>query len=247
MTPMSKAPSNTVPSILHSKPRTIRALNIWAQRLKAVPYDQWTLGAATALDHWIAVDVLGMTEDTWLKLLQGELETDLEQAHGSIQVGNQAKAHDIVTVRGYLFPETILATTTFEEEVTSEEDMTYEDDATNRSIDELLASLGGIDLKDDKDKTGKHEIHKDDQLAPIMDQLQEWRAKNQQISYHDWDSETKKNFHVSLCLVSTFAIILCYALINLCSMCPSHIFSHRHGWILTSILCGQTRIRMKLT
>ena len=26
----------------------------WTQRLQAIPYRQWTVGATTALDHWIA-------------------------------------------------------------------------------------------------------------------------------------------------------------------------------------------------
>jgi hypothetical protein len=44
---------------------------IWTKRLQAVPYKQWTVGASTALDHWIAKRVLGLSEETWLALLEG--------------------------------------------------------------------------------------------------------------------------------------------------------------------------------
>ena len=44
---------------------------VWTKRLQAVPYNQWTVGASTALDHWIAKRVLGLSEETWLALLEG--------------------------------------------------------------------------------------------------------------------------------------------------------------------------------
>jgi len=198
----SQSSSTTVPSILYSKPRTIRALSIWGQRLKAVPYNQWTLGAATALDHWIAVDILGMTEETWTKLLNGELETDQEEAHGTVQVGNRARARDIVTTRGYLFPETILASMKEEEEEGAvESELTLEEEETNRSIDALLASLGGLDSQ--KDVSGDSssiidETSKDELLVQLVDQLQEWRLKNLETPYREWDADTRKNFNVGI-------------------------------------------------
>merc|ERR1712151_1030790 len=110
----------TLPSIFHNKPRTVQAMHLWGQRLSSVPYTQWTVGAATALDHWVAVDVLGMNEETWNRLLDGELESDVELAesvrlgkteHGKENpcVGNSARGRDIVQVRNYLFPETIMS------------------------------------------------------------------------------------------------------------------------------------------
>ena len=76
-------PPSAIPSMLTSKPRTIRALAIWGKRLAAVPYHRWTLGATTALDHWIAVDVLGMEESNWDALLDG---TGDDPGHGRIDV-----------------------------------------------------------------------------------------------------------------------------------------------------------------
>jgi hypothetical protein len=161
------------------------------------------LGAATALDHWIAVDVLGMTEETWTKLLNGELETDQEEAHGTVQVGNRARARDIVTTRGYLFPETILASMEEEEEEEGavERELTREEEETNRSIDALLASLGGLDSQ--KDVSGNSssiidETSKDELLVLLVDQLQEWRLKNLETPYREWDADTRKNFNVGI-------------------------------------------------
>jgi len=202
--PSSSHNTSTIPSILHSKPRTIRALSIWGQRLKAVPYNQWTLGAATALDHWIAVDVLGMTEESWIQLLNGHLETDKEEVYGTVQVGNRARAHDIVTTRGYLFPETILASMNEksqqeeEEKERSDDGLTKDDEETNRSIDALLASLGGFDDKKEEMEVDQPKS-KDEQLVQLVDQLQEWRMKNLQTPYSEWDVETRKNFNVRCC------------------------------------------------
>lgn len=60
----------TLPSILHDRPRAIRALNIWSARLRSIPYSRWTIGASTALDHWIAREVLQMEELTWQMVLE---------------------------------------------------------------------------------------------------------------------------------------------------------------------------------
>ena len=57
--------TSTLPSILHSKPRAIEGMAMWSQRLKAVPYREWTIGASTALDHWIARVILELEEDVW--------------------------------------------------------------------------------------------------------------------------------------------------------------------------------------
>jgi hypothetical protein len=190
-------PSSTIPSILHSKPRTIQALNIWGKRLQAVPYNQWTLGASTALDHWIAVDVLGMSEETWNRLLDGELEIDLEQSRGvEVNVGDLARNRDIVAVRSTLFPETIMGMDDDDMDDEDESDMLLDEqaekDATDRSIDELLASLGGFD-NGGVDASSTDDM--DSRISKMIDSLQDWRAKNQEAPYKDWDSGAKDKFN----------------------------------------------------
>jgi hypothetical protein len=190
-------PSSTIPSILHSKPRTIQALNIWGKRFQAVPYNQWTLGASTALDHWIAVDVLGMSEETWNRLLDGELEIDLEQSRGvEVNVGDLARNRDIVAVRSTLFPETIIGMVDDmddEDESDMLLDEQAEKDATDRSIDELLASLGGFD-NGGEDASSTDDM--DSRISKMIDSLQDWRAMNQEAPYKDWDSGEKDKFNV---------------------------------------------------
>lgn len=52
--------------------RSFEGMITWTKRLQAVPYRQWTVGASTALDHWIAKRVLALSEETWLALLEGD-------------------------------------------------------------------------------------------------------------------------------------------------------------------------------
>jgi hypothetical protein len=60
-------------AILYSNnQRSFEGMITWTKRLQAVPYRQWTVGASTALDHWIAKRVLGLSEATWLALLEGD-------------------------------------------------------------------------------------------------------------------------------------------------------------------------------
>ena len=214
-----RPPSSTIPSILYSKPRTIQALHIWGKRLQAVPYNQWTLGATTALDHWIAVDVLGMKEETWNRLLDGELELDLQESRGEdVLIGDKARMNDIMTVRSTLFPETVLHSIDDEDEVMNMQeefgdaenaldDIDVEKEATVRSIDELLASLGGIDDDeedaDDEDNTEDIGIESseyddlDSRVAKMVDDLQEWRARNVEKPFEQWDNALKNDFNVS--------------------------------------------------
>jgi hypothetical protein len=205
-------PSLTIPSFLYSKPRTIKALNIWGKRLMAVPYNQWTLGASTALDHWIAVDVLGMSEDTWDRLLRGELEVDVEKSRGvQLHIGDMARHRDIAMVRSTLFPETLVG---MQEDVMDginedddddgmlESDEISDKDATERSIDELLASLGGYDNVSSSSSNKEEDAINENEdmntrISKMIDSLQEWRAKNQEIPFDQWDSATKETFNVS--------------------------------------------------
>lgn len=68
------------------RPRTNCALGIWISHLfwishlSAIPYSNWTIGASTALNHWIARKVLGMDEPTWRRVSQGEARTRTSRA-----------------------------------------------------------------------------------------------------------------------------------------------------------------------
>jgi len=235
-------PSSTIPSILHSKPRTIQALNIWGKRLQAVPYNQWTLGASTALDHWIAVDVLGMSEETWNRLLDGELEIDLEQSRGvEVNVGDLARNRDIVTVRSTLFPETIIGMDYDDMDEEDESDMLLDEqaekDATDRSIDELLASLGGFD-NGGVDVTSTDDM--DSRISKMIDSLQDWRAKNQEAPYKDWDSDAKDKFNVRF-LISVFIHSIQSS--RLCFLTSFNLSFHfRNGSQITSTLSQQRQM-----
>mmetsp|Transcript_20590 Transcript_20590/g.30372 ORF Transcript_20590/g.30372 Transcript_20590/m.30372 type:complete len:649 (-) Transcript_20590:47-1993(-) len=200
--PEPRLPRSTVPSILHSKPRTIQALNIWGQRLAAIPYNQWSLGASTALDHWIAVDVLGMSESTWDRLLEGELESDIEASRGvDVNIGDLARAKDIVDVRSTLFPETVINHQGEADMMQTKADLEDNRDATERSIDELLASLGGYDEEDDEEESGgaddsvESSDDNDDRMIKMIDSLQDWRAKNEETPFESWDLSTKEEFN----------------------------------------------------
>ena len=52
--------------------RSFEGMIHWTKRLERIPYRMWTVGASTALDHWIAKRVLGLSEETWLALLEGD-------------------------------------------------------------------------------------------------------------------------------------------------------------------------------
>ena len=75
------------------------------------------------------------------------------------------------------------------------------DDDTERSIDELLASLGGFDedeaVKTSTESSSEHD--QDTKIDEMIDSLQDWRAKNQEKPFADWDADTKEKFNVSAC------------------------------------------------
>ena len=110
--------ATTLPSILHERPHAIRALNIWSARLSSTPYARWTIGASTALDHWIAREVLQMSEQAWQRVLEGGGTDAYQVANGKggdsdtlpggeSRRGLLGRMRDIVVVRGALFPETL--------------------------------------------------------------------------------------------------------------------------------------------
>jgi hypothetical protein len=201
--PLYQDPSSA-PSILHSKPRAIEGMTMWSKRLRAVPYKEWTIGATTALDHWVARSVLNLEEDTWQELLEGDNPSLL--AHG----------RDILTVRQSLFPETILEEQEQEQQPQPQE-RPREDMSVDKSIDELLASLGGFDDYEDKDAFWPSETTVDDgdmdqKVSSLIDELQNWRAKNMDSPYDEWSAADKDEFAVRNVLaflnVSRFVLIV---------------------------------------
>ena len=185
---------DSIPSVLHGETQTIVQLNAWGERLKQVPYHRWTLGAATALDYWIATKILKLSDETWGDLLEGKEKRGM------------SRARDIIAVRKSLFPETTL-----------NEELDYDDnlegnennfDDTDRRIDELLASLQfDDDLDNDKwdsdDELGDDNVIGEEEkyqakLETMLESLNAWRERNMNIPYEKWDDIAKKDFNVSL-------------------------------------------------
>eukprot|EP00546_Thalassionema_frauenfeldii_P004202 CAMPEP_0178907122 /NCGR_PEP_ID=MMETSP0786-20121207/7197_1 /TAXON_ID=186022 /ORGANISM="Thalassionema frauenfeldii, Strain CCMP 1798" /LENGTH=648 /DNA_ID=CAMNT_0020578889 /DNA_START=174 /DNA_END=2120 /DNA_ORIENTATION=+ len=185
---------NSVPSVLHSKPRTVQGIAIWSQRLAAIPYQQWTVGASVALDHFISRSILEHSEETWESILEGN------------DASMRGMGRDIVTVRKALFPETDAIQEEEDEHLAAvDADLEVKDD-TEKSIDELLASLGGLDSqetdsdlwKDDEEE--KEDIDQDDRIiAKLRSELQDWRKRHwEQESYDDWDPKVQDEFQTWL-------------------------------------------------
>eukprot|EP00565_Helicotheca_tamesis_P006723 CAMPEP_0185741220 /NCGR_PEP_ID=MMETSP1171-20130828/38842_1 /TAXON_ID=374046 /ORGANISM="Helicotheca tamensis, Strain CCMP826" /LENGTH=450 /DNA_ID=CAMNT_0028413175 /DNA_START=1 /DNA_END=1353 /DNA_ORIENTATION=- len=180
-------PTPGIPSILHSKPYTITALTTWSKRLALLPYPQWSVGAVTALDHWIAIDVLGMDESTWQTVLQGE-------------DGSFALMRDIVDTRCALFPETVME----EEEEEVEDEKERKKKEVEQSIDELLASLGGLDEeeKEEEEEGEKKVLSADESIVDneeLVEQmkgdLKKWRTMREEDGpYESWEDGKKKEF-----------------------------------------------------
>mmetsp|Transcript_11806 Transcript_11806/g.25518 ORF Transcript_11806/g.25518 Transcript_11806/m.25518 type:complete len:779 (-) Transcript_11806:91-2427(-) len=219
--------ATTLPSILHDRPRAIRALNIWSARLRSIPYGRWTIGASTALDHWIAREVLQMEELTWQKVLEGGgtdayvegMERDATLPGGEDKAGLMDRMRDIVVVRESLFPETLGESGSGSasgggSELAGDLDdgllADEESNATEKSIDELLASLGELDDDDDgsswkfddeeeEEKKAEEEAAADgddvdEKMASILDELQVWRERNVSSPYEVWDADRKSEF-----------------------------------------------------
>lgn len=196
------AQASSIPSILHSKPRAIRALSLWSSRLRAIPYRQWTVGAATALDHWIAREVLGMDENTWSLILEGG-GADVGKLNilngGESRRGLVDRMRDVLVAREALFPETLGGGAAADEDA-RELAGDLEQDETNKSIDELLASLGSFDDLDEEWKFDEpeEEVTEKEPIEVIMDELQVWRERNLSSPYDKWDRDRKEEFDVSL-------------------------------------------------
>jgi hypothetical protein len=84
-------------SIFDADANVLEGMMRWSERLAVVNYNDWTIGAATALDHWIARRLLKYSEETWANVLEGNDPNLLDLGK------------NIVIVRESLFPETVPA------------------------------------------------------------------------------------------------------------------------------------------
>lgn len=192
-------------SLLYSnQQRAFEGMISWTQRLQAVPYRQWTVGASVALDHWIAKRVLGLSEETWLALLEG----DSPELMG--------RGRDIVMARHALFPETVLE----EEEITRQLDGSVQEEMQETSTSDALDDiLKGLRDWDDNDNDNDIEATKtvtsspvpqsilksEEKILQLTEQLQTWRKKQMETPFEEWTSDDKLEFKVRIWIEYTCA------------------------------------------
>jgi hypothetical protein len=179
---------SSVPSVLHSKTRTIEGISLWSKKLQAVPYHEWTIGAAVALDHFIARSVLGVSEQTWNDLLDGS------------NVTLRSIGQDIVMTRKALFPETLVGQQEAEPtDLTEDSDEVSEHTDIDRSIEELLNALKGVDDEDEEEDkytfTWKEEQGFEDDAGRLLHELQSWRDRNVNEPFEKWSLGQKEEFN----------------------------------------------------
>jgi hypothetical protein len=200
-----------LPTMLHGNPKAVQQMTMWSERLRQVTYSSWTVGAATALDHWIASEILGLSDRTWQAVLRR-----------STNSGSRGIATDIITVRSALFPETTMEDDEFQSlddaddhefsaaSSSASSDFKSKED-TEKSIDDLLASLGvndedendefwnttggSGDGDDDKDGDDPSETH-DTRFSRMRFELNQWQGKNAATPYGQWMEADKKEFNV---------------------------------------------------
>merc|ERR1712226_914760 len=135
-----------------------------------------------------------MGEETWESILEGN------------DASMRGMGRDIVTVRKALFPETDNIQEEEDEHLAAvDADLDIKDD-TEKSIDELLASLGGLDSQETDsdlwkdDEVEEEDIDQDDgMIAKLRSELQDWRKRHwEQESYDDWDPKLKDEFQTWL-------------------------------------------------
>jgi hypothetical protein len=199
----------SLPSILHDQPRVVEGMMQWSRMLQksGIPYQEWTVGASTALDHWIARNILQLSEATWDALLEGNDPSLL------------SRGQDIVTIRETLFPETRIDDSREMEGKGDEEREEDESDfnafasqfvdddkesSEDKSVDELLASLRGLDAEtspkvDRPSSDHSVESGENDPIDALTDELQEWRSKNVKSPYEQWSDSEQQKFSVSFC------------------------------------------------
>ena len=198
-----------LPSILHNKPRVVEGMMQWSRMLQesGIPYNEWTVGASTALDHWIARNILQLSEATWQSLLEGNDPSCL------------SRGQDIVAVRETLFPETKLELSENEMLQAQEQQaqLEAEEQASKElssdepaSVDELLKTLRGFDGAASEERSfGKdtwdwsdNRSSKDDQarekdiISTLTEELQQWRTQNVKTPYLQWPESEKQRFDV---------------------------------------------------
>mmetsp|Transcript_26078 Transcript_26078/g.71815 ORF Transcript_26078/g.71815 Transcript_26078/m.71815 type:complete len:799 (-) Transcript_26078:64-2460(-) len=197
-------------NVLGSNPRVLEAMMRWSVRLREVPYAEWTIGASTALDHWIARQVLHMSEETWQSLLEGH-DMDL------LPLGRS-----IVQTREALFPETVVNPSELDEDdgsVDGTADPYFEDDSSSfekdastskleedQSLEALLASLGDMSEGDNNKSsfggsqptpassapTNRRKTDQD--MDELMAELQDYRRMNAQTPFDSWQPEDQYSF-----------------------------------------------------
>jgi len=192
-------------------PRTIEAMIRWSERLQSVPYVQWTVGASTALDHWIARQVLGVSEETWQSLLEGDVGNDPHLL---------SMGREIIVLRETLFPETKLDDDLhaqqqrqfrhvgFESEDHSDE-TAQDEKILDQTVEDLLSSMkddyfhikdSNWDLKTsaatnvDDQEYMVHEL--DVKVDQLVDELQDWRRQNMELPFDDWSKEDQDRFNI---------------------------------------------------
>jgi len=181
------------PAAFFGNEQTALKMAEFGDYLQRVPYYRWTVGAATALDHWIAIEILSLSEKTWQDILQGEAFS---------------QASDVIAVRSALFPETLEAPDDLNEagsiDDVDEERPGSEEEDHDAAIDELLASLGrsGDDMwKDEDEKTLKddgYEVDEDEILQAKLKVMEEeimiWQKKNLHTPFKHWADDDKNEF-----------------------------------------------------
>jgi len=188
--------SSTIPSILHNKPRIALQLAAWGDRLRQVPYKDWSVGAITALDHWIATNVLEISENNWEKMLAGEED-----------IGT-SRIRDLLVIRGALFPETLQ-----DEPPTSLAAELDDEDVSMQSINQILQDLSNDnnDDMDDEDDVGANtpfsfDDDDEDDVLSTPSKRQDFKLKlTQELQVHrnthhnkqpyeKWSDEEKQAF-----------------------------------------------------
>jgi len=201
-----KDKDSTIPSILHNKPRIALQLAAWGDRLRQVPYAQWTIGAVTALDHWIAIHILEISEENWERMLAGDED-----------IGT-SRINDLLVIRGALFPETLQDdpyTSTNLNDNDDEEDVSMQ--SINQILQDLSANTNDEDddlinsINDDEDDVGANtpfsfddddedillpeSAKRDDVKLKLIQELQVYRnMHHNKTPYNEWSEEDKTKF-----------------------------------------------------
>ena len=193
--------AGSAPSMLFGNAKAAETMAQFGDYLKNVPYYRWTVGAATALDHWIAIEILELSEKTWQEILQGEAFS---------------QASDVIAVRTTLFPETLdepddfddTKPDDFNDKITDDtENELSDDEERDAAIEGFLASLesnGDDTWTDDLDKeVTKGDAYEFDEsevqyakLKVMEKEIEIWQRKNMQNPFKMWSDTEKQEFEV---------------------------------------------------